>query len=375
MIKRAFLCLAITASGLPGVFFAGVAQAQQVQLKGLGRFEGWRENPLIGQGIVVGLAGSGDSPRSAVTRQALQNVYSRLGIEVSKEDINSRNVAVVSVQANLPASANVGDRISVTVASTGDARSLAGGALLMTPLVGPDRQTYALAQGPLVVGGDFFESNQNSRQRNYPTTARLENGGTVEAPVNAKLLGDDNALGFLLHEPNFTTASRIASGINTSFGSEIAWAKGADEVRIRYSSSPNELTAFVARLENVAIQPDRIPRVVINERTGTVVAGGDVLISSVVIAKGDIRVTVKAETSASQPSFIAGFANDVRSLVITNTDLSVDSSGDVVTSFPNTTVADLVQGLSRARVDTRGIIEILQGIKADGALHAELVVQ
>jgi flagellar P-ring protein FlgI len=354
---------------------AGLAEAQQAQLKGLGRFEGWRENALVGQGIVVGLAGSGDSPRSAVTRQALQNVYSRLGIEVSAEDINSRNVAVVTVTARLPPSANIGDNLPATISSTGDARSLAGGTLLMTPLTGPDQRVYALAQGPLIAGGDSFESNLNLRQRNYPTTARLEDGATVEAAVDARLLGEDNTVGFLLSDPNFTTASRIASGINREFGSDIAWAKGADEVRIAYAYSPRDLAYFISRLENVAIQPDRIPRVVINERTGTVVAGGDVQISSVTIAQGDIRITVRAETSASQPAFIAGFANDVRSLVITNTDLNVENVGDVVKSYPNTSVADLVQGLFAARVDTRRIISILQGVKEAGALHADIVVQ
>jgi flagellar P-ring protein FlgI len=367
-LAAAFLALA--AWMLPGL-----AHAQEAPLKGLGRFEGWRENALIGQGVVVGLAGSGDSPRNAVTRQALQNVYSRLGIEVSAEDINSRNVAVVTVTARLPPSANIGDSLPAVISSTGDARSLAGGTLLMTPLTGPDQRIYALAQGPLIAGGDSFESNLNLRQRNYPTTARLESGATVEAAVDARLLGEDNTIGFLLSDPNFTTAARIATRINSQFGADIAWARSADEVRISYTSSPRELASFISRLENVAIQPDRIPRIVINERTGTVVAGGDVQISSVTVAQGDIRVTVKAETSASQPAFIAGFANDVRSLVITNTDLSVENAGDVVTSYPNTTVADLVQGLFAARVDTRRIISILQGVKQAGALHAEIVVQ
>ena len=286
---------------------ASNVHAQDVELKGLGRFEGWRENSLIGYGLVVGLAGSGDSPRSSVTRQALQNVYSRMGVEVGKEDINSRNVAVVMVVSSLPASANTGDRIAATISSTGDARSLAGGTLLMTQLRGPDGDVYALAQGPLVAGGDSFESNLNVRQRNYPTTARLENGATVESPVDAELLGEDNSLGFLLTEPDFTTANRVAEGINAHFGADIAWAKSADEVRIRYDAAPRHLTDFVSRLENVTVQPDRKPRVVINERTGTVVAGADVMISSVVISQGDIRITVKADTYASQPSFIAGF--------------------------------------------------------------------
>lgn len=350
--------------------------AQETAIKGLGRFEGWRENALIGYGIVVGLAGSGDSPRSAVTRQALRNVYSRLGAVVSDQDINSRNVAVVIVVASLPPSANIGDRLSATVSSTADARSLAGGTLLMTPMLGPDGQPYALAQGPLIAGGDSFESQLNLNQRNYPTAARLEGGATVERPVNANLVREDGRLGFLLYEPNFTTADRIASAINGRFGARVAEAIGADEVRIDPAPSAGDLTRFLSLVENLTISPDRVPRVVINERTGTIVAGGDVTISSVVVSQGDVRVTVTADTTASQPDFLYGFASGVRSLVITNTTLEVERGGDdVVASFPNTTVADLVQGLSRARIDTRRIISILQAIKTAGALHAEIVVQ
>lgn len=351
------------------------AGAQEARLSGLGRFDGWRENALIGYGVVVGLAGSGDSPRSAVTRQALRNVYARMGAIVSEEDINSRNVAVVVVVASLPPSANVGDRISATVSSSGDARSLAGGTLLMTPLMGPDGQAYALAQGPLVAGGDSFESQLNLRQRNYPTAARLEGGVSVERPVAAQLVRN-GSVGFLLYEPNFTTASRIAEAINSHFGAPIANARGADEVAIAYDRSPMELTGFIAAIENIEVAPGRTPRVIINERTGTVVAGADVTISSVVVSQGDIRVTVSADTTASHPAFISGFNSAVRSLVITNTTLEVERGGDdVVAAFPNTTVADLVQGLSRARVDTRRIITILQAIKAAGALNADIVVQ
>lgn len=352
------------------------AFAQDVALKGLGRFSGWRENSLIGYGLVVGLAGSGDSPQNAVTKQALNNVYNRLGVTVATDDINSRNVAVVIVVAKLPASANIGDHIPVTVSSTGDARSLAGGTLLMTPLLGPDQRPYALAQGPLLAGGDSFSSQLNLSQRNYPTTARLENGATIEAEVDANLLNADGSVSFLLFDPSFTTATRVADGINARFGETIAVAKGADEIQIDYRPQSRPLTAFLSELENVAIAPDRIPRIVINERTGTIVAGGDVTISSVVISQGDVRVTVTSDSYASQPSFISGFANDVRSLVVTNTQLEVARGGeDVVATFPNTTVADLVSGLAAAHVDTRRIISILQAMRSAGALHAEITVQ
>lgn len=355
---------------------ASPAPAQQVPLAALGRFQGWRENALIGYGLVTGLAGSGDTRRNEVTRQALRNVLSRLGTVVADDQISSRNVAVVVVVATLPASANVGDRIDAVVSSVGDARSLAGGTLLMTPLVGPDQRPYALAQGPLVAGGHSFESERNLHQRNYPTTAVLQGGATVETAVDAQILAGNGELAFLLGDPNFATAQRIAEAVNGRFGGQAAWVRNADEVRIRFQGAPEQLAAFVAELQALAIQPDRSPRVVINERTGTIVAGGDVTISSVVISQGDVRVTVTADNEASQPSFISGFASDVRSLIVTNTRLDVEENrGDAVVQFPNTTVADLVEGLSRARVNTRRTISILQAIKAAGALHADIIVQ
>lgn len=352
------------------------AIAQQVPLKGLGRFAGWRQNALIGYGVVIGLAGSGDTRRNAVTRQALRNILSRLGTSVTDDEISSRNVAAVMVTAVLPPSANVGDRIDATVSSIGDARSLAGGTLIMTPLLGPDQRTYALAQGPLLAGGYRFEADLNRQQRNYPTTAVLEGGATIETAVDSPLVTSDGELAFLLAQPSFATAQRIADRIGDRLGGGSAWAKSADEVRIRFAGSRTDVARFVAMIENLTVEPDSIPRVVINERTGTVVAGGDVMISSVVIAQGDIKVTVTAERNASQPSFIAGGASDVASLVVTNTKLDVEQGvGDTSFRFPNTSVADLVQALARAHVDTRRTIAILQAIKAAGALHAEILVQ
>lgn len=353
----------------------GPVRAQSVPLKAIGHFGGWRQNALVGYGIVTGLAGSGDTRRNAVTRQTLRNVLTRLGITVADEDISSRNVAVVMVTAVLPSSANVGDRIDAVISSIGDARSLAGGTLIMTPLLGPDARPYALAQGPLLAGGYSFDSNLNQQQRNFPTTAILQSGATIETAVDAQVLQKDGSISFLLADPDFTTADRIAAAINLELGQGVAWAKGADEVRVRFAGDPSTLTGFLARLESIHVDPDRPARVVINERTGTVVAGGDVTISSVVIAQGDIKVTVTADRQASQPGFISGFAGDVRSLVVTNTKLDVEQGkGDATIRMPNTTVADLVLSLSRAHVDTRRMISILQAIKSAGALHADIIV-
>lgn len=352
------------------------AQAQEVPLNGLGRFDGWRENSLIGYGLVTGLPGTGDTRRSDVTRQALRNVLLRLGTVVSEEQINSRNVAVVIVTATLPPSANPGDRMDAVVSSIGDARSLAGGTLLMTPLLGPNQKPYALAQGPLTVGGYAFEAELERQQRNFPTTALLPAGATIEFPVEASILKENGEISFLLSDANFTTANRIAEAINRSQGLQIAWVKNADEVVIQYPGNTTALPRFVASLEAIRVVPDRNPRIVINERTGTIVAGSDVRISSVVISQGDIKITVRSDNEASQPSFISGLANDVSSLVVTNVELSIEEGeNDTVASFPNTNVGSLVQGLAQARVDTRRIISILQAIKAAGSLHADIVIQ
>lgn len=346
-----------------------------VRLKDIGRFLGWRDNALIGYGIVTGLTGSGDSPRNAGTRQALSNALSRLGATVPADAIQSRNVAAVMVTASLPPSANTGDRIDVTVTSIGDARSLAGGVLLMTPLLGPDQRVYALAQGALAIGGYNFRDNINLRQKNYPTAGIIAGGATVETHVTSNLVGSDGRLTFLLKEPDFTTAQRIADAISGATGGA-ATVESAEAIHVTASSDVNRQ---IAMLESLAVTPDQSAKVVINERSGTVVAGGGVRISSVVIAQGDIKISVTADNQA-QPFFYdsayGGRPGSRRGLIVTNSTLDVsDSSSDVAVSFPNTTVADLVRGLGQAKVGTRDMISILQAMKTAGALHAEIIVQ
>jgi flagellar P-ring protein FlgI len=351
------------------------ASANYVRLKDIGRFDGWRDNPLVGYGIVTGLAGSGDSSRNEVTRQALRNVLGRLGAAVQPEQISSRNVAVVLVTATLPPSANIGDKIDVTVTSVGDARSLAGGTLMMTPLMGPDQKTYALAQGALVVGGYRFDADQNLRQKNTPTVGILPDGGSVERSVTANLQAEANSLVFILKNPDFSTAENIAMGINRMFGSGIASVRSADAVHISTVSWDGALNTLLTRIENVEVQTDQVARVVINERSGTVVAGGGVQISEAVVAQGDIKVSVSVDNSFGQSNVYGGYVRDARGLVVSNTRLDVNDDKDAVIHFPSSTVADLVQGLSRARVKTRDMISIFQALKAAGALHAEIIVQ
>jgi flagellar P-ring protein FlgI len=371
MIK--FHCL--LSSALLFLVPVNAAYSEPVRLKDLGRFQGWRDNPLVGYGIVTGLAGTGDSSRNEVTQQALRNALARLGISVTADQVRSRNVAVVMITAALPASANIGDKIDISVASIGDAISLAGGTLLMTPLLGPDQQTYALAQGPVVIGGYRFEADQNSRQKNYPTSGILSNGGTVERSVEADLYGDLKQITYILRDPDFNTAETVALGINRALGYSAASVKSADAIDISTENMTTPLNSFLAKIENVSVSPDRTARIVINERSGTVVAGGDVQISDVVIAQGDIKVSVSIDRDAVQPNIFGGFVNNARGLVISNTRLDVEEGRNAVMRFPGTSIAELIQGLSRAEVPTRTMIAILQAMKAAGALHADIIVQ
>ena len=352
------------------------AFADDVRMKDLGRFLGWRDNALVGYGIVTGLSGTGDSPNSEATQQSLRNVLARAGLSLSPDQLQSRNVAVVMVTATLPPTANVGDRLDITVTSVGDARSLAGGTLLMTELRGPDAAVYALAQGSLLVGGYRFDANLNLQQRNFPTAGQVPAGATVEMPVRSEVVRNEKTLVFVLKDADFTTAARVADAVDGLLGRGSARILGADSVLITSSGLSEDPYRTIASIENIRVTPDSLARVVINERTGTVVAGGGVQISSVVVSKGDIKVTVSVENQASQPTVYGLAGPDVRSLVVANTKLAVTKpQQDAVVRFPNTTVGDLVEALTAVNVDTRGVISILEAIKAAGALHANIIIQ
>jgi len=360
---------------LAGLSAPALAQTSEVRIKDLGRFEGWRDNPLVGYGIVTGLGGSGDSPGSDVTRQALKNVLGRMGANITVDQVRSRNVAVVMVVATLPPSATVGDKLDVNVTSIGDAFSLAGGTLLLTPLMGPDQHVYALAQGPLVVGGYRFDADVNVQQKNSPTAGTLSGGASVEETVVADLQGKDG-LTFLLKEPDFTTSQNVADAINQAMGGGAAYARSAEAISIRVPTPATDIHRLIARIENLGVIPDQIARVVVNERSGTVVAGGGARLSDVVIAQGDIRVAVEIDHDAPQDT---GWAGPYRSRgypgFATPTRLTVNEGNDTVVNSSGASVTDLVQALNRVHVSTRTMIAILQAIKAAGALHAELIVQ
>jgi flagellar P-ring protein precursor FlgI len=354
-----------------------VAQAADgLRLKDMGKFAGWRSNVLTGMGLVVGVAGTGDCVRSKATRQSITNMLARYDLAISADDIQSRNVAIVTVSAVLPPFARPGDNMDISVSSLGDARSLVGGTLVLAPLLGPDQKVYALAQGPLSVGGYKYDMNGNVIQKNHPTMASVPNGATIETGVLSDVRGENGNVTFVLSEPDYTTASHLAHAINQRFGAELAIARDASGIEIIVPRERQaRLADFLTVIENVTVEPDRRARVVVNERTGTVVSGGDVRISSVVVSHGDLKLSIVTEQSVSQPVVIGSAGPNIRSLGVTNTRVAVNESGETGMVASSTTVADLVQQLVKMKTNTRDIISILRAVKAAGALHAELVVQ
>lgn len=348
-----------------------------IRVKDLGRLQGWRDNAIVGYGIVTGLAGTGDAPTNKTTRQALANVFSQFNLTIAADQVQSRNVAVVLVTAVLPTFSHEGDRIDVTVTSAGDARSLVGGSLLMTPLKAANGKVYALAQGPLSVGGYRYDANGNAVQKNHPTVGSIPGGATVEVGVSAQIMNARQEVVFLLAEADYTTATRIAAAVNTQIGAGLARARDAAGVEIQVpDASREQLANYLTRIENVMVEPDRRAKVVINERTGTVVSGGDVRISRVAISHGDLKISIRTENTISQPLVIASMSPKVRTEKVSNTQVDVEEqNGPGFVPANNDTVADLVQALARLKTNTRDIISILRAVKAAGALHAELVVQ
>ena len=368
-IRRGALFLALAFSALS-------AQAQPIRAKDLGKLQGWRENALVGTGIVTGLAGTGDSPTNRAARQALSNAMAQFNLTVPADQVQSRNVAVVMVSASLPTFAREGDTLDVTVTSTGDSRSLLGGNLLLTPLKAPNGRVYALAQGPLSVGGYRYDANGNVVQKNHPTVGSVPGGATVEVGVSAQMVDSRNNVTFVLSQADYTTANRVASAINSQVAPGIAQARDASGIDIQVPEADRgRLVAFLARLEGVTVEPDRRARVVVNERTGTVVSGGDVRISKVAISHGDLKISIAEYNAVSQPGLVVNPGPGVRTEAVTNTQVTVNEQQGGQFISGASTVADLVQSLSRMKTPTRDIISILRAVKAAGALHADLVVQ
>jgi flagellar P-ring protein precursor FlgI len=352
--------------------------AAAVRLKDLARIQGAHDESLIGYGLVAGLAGSGDSSRNRATMQSLANTLTNFGVHVSDSDLNGRNTAAVMLTATLNPFAETGDHADVQVASLGDARSLAGGTLLMTPLYGPDQKLYALAQGSLAVGGFSVEASASSIQKNFPTVGRIPRGAIIERPAPHAEVGETTSLSVILNAPDYTTAQRAANAIAQTDKSLSVHVVHPGRIQVSFGGS-TDVMSLIARLEAIRVVPDYDARVVVNERTGTVVAGSNVTIGQVSIAHGDLQIEVVTNYLVSQPSLLtnAGTPNpNIGTAVVPNAAIRVtEGAGDVVELKDAATVGDLVRALQRIHLATRDVISILQAIREAGALHAELIIQ
>lgn len=363
-------CLLIAVATLAPI---GEAWASASRIKDLAAIEGVRENQLVGYGIVVGLNGTGDSLTNApFTKQSLQAMLERMGVNTRGATMRTANVAAVMVTANLPPFATQGTRIDVQISALGDAKSLQGGTLLVTPLIGADGEAYAIAQGALAVGGFTAKGDAASVTRGVPTSARIASGAIVEREVEFKL-GAQNAVRLALRNPDFTTARRIAMAINDLIGQPSAEPIDPSTVRLTLPSKFNgNIVDLITDIEQLAVEPDLPAKVVVDEATGIIVMGQDVRVSTVAVAQGNLTVTVAESPEVSQPNpFAQG-----QTTVVPRTQVTVDDGGKKKLGILQQTVSlrELVDGLNALGIGPRDMITILQAIKAAGALQAEIEV-
>ena len=349
------------------------ATAHRVRIKDVATVEGVRDNQLIGYGIVVGLSGTGDSQQTVFPVQTLISTLQRMGVNVpttgSANTLRVQNMAAVFIAATLPPFAEPGTKLDVTVSSAGDARSLNGGLLLMTPLYGPDGRIYAQAQGPLVLGGYAAAANGNAKVVNHPTTGRIPGGAMVERAVPLDL-SRLPALSILLNDADFRTAERMADGINNEFKRPLAHATDSRRIDL-HPQQGEDLPALLARVEAVEIETFPRAKVVVNERTGTVVIGGDVRLQPVSILHGGLVVNIISDVAVSQPG---PFSNGTTQTVQETRVQAQDRPVNQIVLKRGATVDDLVQELQGIGASARDVISILQAMKEAGALEAELEV-
>ena len=360
----------LSAFALAASLLAGPAFANS-RIKDIVEFEGVRENMLVGYGIVVGLNGTGDSLRNApFTKQSLEAMLERLGVNTRDANLNTKNVAAVMVTAKLPAFAASGSQIDATVSAMGDAKSLQGGTLLVTPLMGADGEAYAVAQGTVQTGSiSAGGASGSSISKGVPTAGRIAAGAIVEREIGFQL-ANMGQMRMTLRNPDFTTARRIADAVNTRFPGAAA-AENPTIVSIRPPAG-QDMTSFMAQVENLSVQPDNAAKVVIDEVAGVIVMGENVRVSTVAIAQGNLTITVTESPAVSQP---APFSRG-ETAVVPQTAVSVEEEkGKQFLTLQNgASLATLVSGLNALGVTPRDMISILQTIKAAGALQADIEV-
>jgi len=349
------------------------AAGAQVRIKDIAGVQGARGNQLVGYGLVVGLEGSGDSNSTLFTAQSVVNALQRLGVNVPQGLVKVKNAAAVLVTADLPAFVKNGSRIDVTVSSLGDARSLQGGTLIQTPLLGADGEVYAVAQGPLSIGGFNFSAGGSQAQKNHVNVGRIPRGAIVEKEVPTSLT-DGQSVEIALKEADFTTASRIAEAINAKMPEAGARALDPYTVRIDIpAANRGNLIGFLAQIEGLTVTPDAAARIVVNERTGTLVIGGEVRVAPCAIAHGSIQIKVDNTPIVAIPPPLS---RDGKPVVVPQKDVTVREKRAQMAVVPgNASVDQLVNALNALGVTPRDLISILQAMRAAGYIAADIEVQ
>ncbi|MGH1399281.1 MAG: flagellar basal body P-ring protein FlgI [Alphaproteobacteria bacterium] len=349
------------------------AWAKTSRIKDIVNIESVRDNQLIGYGLVVGLNGTGDSlNNSPFTQRSLISMLERLGVSVLGENLNTGNVAAVMVTATLPPFTNQGSRIDISVSAMGDAESLLGGTLLVTPLMAADGEIYAIAQGEISISGFTAQGQGGTVTQNIPTSGRIAEGAIVEREIDFKL-EDLKSVRLALKNPDFTTSRRIAQGINGFLNAGIAKAENSASVRMELPDGyDGTIVDLITDIEQLPVQPDQPARIVISERTGVIVMGSNVRISDVAIAQGNLTISVTETPQVSQPN---PFAEAGETVTVPRTDIAVNQGQGKLTALQTgVTLQDMVTGLNKLGIQPRDIITILQAVKAAGALQAEIEV-
>ena len=354
------------------ILMVGASSAWSVRLKELADLQGVRSNQLIGYGLVVGLNDTGDSDDNGFTSQTLANMLERLRITTDRDEIEMENVAAVMVTADLPSFSKPGDTVDVVVSSLGDAESLSGGTLIQTPLNGPQGNVYAVAQGPVVVGGFSLGGQAAEIQKNHPTVGRIPDGATVEREVDFDL-PSSGKLTYRVNRQDFTTVSRIIDSLNARFGPGTATAKDSGGFQVRVPDAFQQNTVrFISQVEQMQVQPGSKARVVVNERTGTIVMGGQVQLDQVAVAHGNLKLQIKEMPQVSQP---CPFSPQGQTVAVPRTQLGAEEEeAQMVIMQQSVSISDVAAGLNTIGATPRDMIVILQSLKKAGALHAELVV-
>ncbi len=366
---KSIFCILLICIIMP-VIWTGTAGA--VRIKDIADLKGIRDNQLVGYGLVVGLDGTGDGKKSSFTVQSVVSLMDKMGITLDEKDVAVKNVAAVMVTANLTPFAKIGSRMDVLVSSIGDATNLQGGTLLFTPLRAADGNIYAVAQGPVSTGGFSATGAGGSVKKNFPTVGRVVNGATVEKEILINF-NQKKELTLLLHTPDFTTAARMTQAINEALGENSAVTSDAGSIHItvpdRYLGRNVE---FLTHIEAINITPDSTSKVIINERTGTVVMGENVRISTVAIAHGNLSIQIKESADVSQPM---PFSKRGETVVVPDTDIKVkEEKNPIVLLDSGVSIGEVVRALNALGVSPRDLIAIMQALKASGALQARLEI-